>query len=82
MMPLAAQQRSIWSDSVSDSGAGSLEVLDVAGGSGWPAIPMAKAFPAAHITCTGLPSLLRALGIFQLCRSKPHPYRGHSCLIR
>ena len=28
-------------------------MLDLAGGSGWPAIPLAEAFPKARITCTG-----------------------------
>ena len=28
-------------------------MLDLAGGSGWPALPLAKAFPNAQIICTG-----------------------------
>ena len=31
-----------------------LDVLDIAGGSGYPAIPLAKEMPAARITLTGV----------------------------
>jgi len=35
------------------SRAGGLEVLDLAGGSGYPAIPLAREFPDARIILTG-----------------------------
>jgi len=34
--------------------AGVLDVLDLAGGSGYPAIPLAKELPEARITLTGV----------------------------
>ncbi len=34
--------------------AGALDVLDLAGGSGYPAIPLAKELPEARITLTGV----------------------------
>ena len=33
--------------------AGAVHILDLAGGSGLPAIPLAQALPQAHITLTG-----------------------------
>ena len=52
--PLRSCPKPIWHP------AGALQVLDLAGGSGWPAIPLAKAFPDVHVTCTGTCSRSRS----------------------
>ena len=56
-------------------------MLDLAGGSGWPAIPLAKALPEAHVTCTGAPGCEHLIEPFSLNCDLTHHALAHAPLL-